>query len=168
MTRLPEKGRSPSSLARILVRGALLVLGLVAVSGCSGILEEDEHDRLRSALDLWESRGPQAYQLTFRWTCFCAGTQPVVIRVKGDSVTDVRPAREGNTVPLPTAEYRTVNGLFDDLREWLDRAPHESRMEFHDRFGYPTDVFVDFEENVADEELGFRISDLRPLDGYGR
>lgn len=56
---------------------------------------------------------------------------------------------------------------------WLDgpgrasaggRRPDESQVEFHDDLPDPTRAFFDFRENdVADEEMGLRISELEPL-----
>ena len=62
------------------------------------------------------------------------------------------------------AGYPTVPDLFDDVEEWLGRDPVSARTEFDPVLGYPVDVFVDFEERTADEELGFRIRDLEPVE----
>jgi hypothetical protein len=32
------------------------------------------------------------------------------------------------------------------------------RAEYDAQLGYPTNVFIDFEENIADEEWGFVVS----------
>ena len=37
------------------------------------------------------------------------------------------------------------------------------RAEFHPELGYPTQVFVDYHENTADEERGYRVLALEPL-----
>jgi len=92
------------------------------------------------------------------------GDETVVVTVEGDSLVDVSPVDGGGAPPLPESEYRTVEGLFAQLREWRDRDPADSRMEFHDRLGYPTEAFFDFRRNVADEEQGFEVTDLRALE----
>lgn len=71
---------------------------------------------------------------------------------------------EDDPPPGPRSTYFTVEGLFERIREWRARDPYRERLEFHDRMGYPVDVFIDFERNVADEEQGFRISELRALE----
>lgn len=149
-------------------RGTLRVLlaFLLAASlpACSGVLGLGE-DRLDDARDRWRDRRPALYQFTFRRVCFCLGTDPVVVTVAGDSVTRVSPAAgsDPNRVP-PREEIRTVDRLFELLREWEARDPHSKRVSYHDELGYPVEAFFDFEENVADEEMGFEITDLRAVE----
>lgn len=62
------------------------------------------------------------------------------------------------------SDYPTIEGLFEQLREWRDRDPYRQQMEFHDELGYPTDVFFDFEKHVIDEEMGFHVRDLQAME----
>ena len=150
-------------------RGPLLLTLLAAVivpliaGGCSGILGIGG-DRLDANLDRWQSNRPGHYLFTYRNRCFCAGTEPVIIEVAGDSIVSVTPVAGEDAPPLPASSYRTVDGLFALIAEWRDRDPVHTHLEFHDRLGYPTDVFFDFRANVADEEQGFEISDLRAVE----
>lgn len=135
-----------------------------ALSACSGVLGLGG-DRLDDARDRWRDSRPALYQFTYRRVCFCPGTDPVVVTVEGDSVTRVGPATgsDPGRVP-PREEIRTVDGLFQLLREWEARDPHSKRVTYHDELGYPVEAFFDFRENVADEEMGFEVSDLRAVE----
>lgn len=141
----------------------MALLFATTAAGCSGILDLDG-DRLASNLVRWRSNRPPHYQFTYRNRCFCAGTERVVVTVAGDSVVNVSPVATEGSPPLPASSYRTVDGLFARIAEWRDRDPVHIHLEFHDRLGYPTDVFFDFRANVADEEQGFEISNLRAVE----
>jgi hypothetical protein len=141
----------------------VLALLMVAGTGCSDILGLGD-DELLPNLRTWRAERPALYQFTYHRVCFCAGTEPVIISVDGDSVTHVSLVSGEGPPPALPSEYPTIDGLFEQLIEWRERDPHRERMEFHDRLGYPTDVFFDFREHVADEEMGFRITDLRALE----
>lgn len=145
-------------------RLAFVLAALVLAStGCSDLLGTGG-DRLESNFDRWRSERPILYQFTYQRDCFCLGTEPVVITVDGDSVIDVSlKDGDGHPAGAPT-DYPTIDGLFEQLREWRDRDPFRQQLEFHDGLGYPTDVFFDFEERVADEEMGFRVRDLRAME----
>ena len=159
----PRKdGLHPRDTRRPGISGAIILLLIATAAGCSGIFGLGG-DRLDSNLDRWRANRPAAYRFVYRNRCFCAGTEPVVVTVEGDSVVDVSPVDGSGSPPLPEPEYRTVEGLFAQLREWRDRDPADSRIEFHDRLGYPTEAFFDFRRNVADEEQGFEVTDLRAL-----
>lgn len=152
--------RGPGRAAGIGLAAALITAGAV---GCSGILGLGG-DRLADNLDRWRSNRPAVYEFTYRNRCFCAGTEPVVITVEADSIVDVSPAEGGGSPPLPESRYRTIEGLFVQVAEWQGRDPDHRRLEFDERLGYPTDVFFDFRENVADEEQGFEVTGLRALE----
>lgn len=142
---------------------ASVILLAAGAAGCSGVLGLGD-DRLESNRDRWRSLRPDAYRFTFRNRCFCAGTEPVVIVVEDDSVVHVTPVEGGGSPPLPASRYRTIDGLFGRIEEWRGRDPFHTHLEFHDRLGYPTEVFFDFREGVADEEQGFEVTDLRALE----
>lgn len=153
----PRPGFGASRLTLAL---AALVL---ASTGCSDLLGTGE-DRIEANFDTWRSERPALYQFTYQRVCFCPGPEPVVITVDGDSVIHVS-VKDGDGPPAGTlSDYPTIEGLFEQLREWRDRDPYREEMEFHDGLGYPTDVFFDFEERVADEEMGFRVRDLRAME----
>lgn len=136
---------------------------ILASTGCSDILGVGT-DGLESNFDTWRSERPHLYQFTYQRVCFCPRTEPVVITVDGDSVIDVS-VKDGEGPPDGVlSDYPTIERLFEQLREWRDRDPYREQMEFHDGLGYPTDVFFDFEERVADEEMGFRVRDLRAME----
>lgn len=157
----PRRRSAGGETARFL---APLLLA-AALAACSGLLGLGG-DRLDDARDRWRDSRPALYQFTYRRICFCLGTDPVVVTVEGDSVTRVGPApgSDPNRVP-PRKDIRTVGGLFELLREWEARDPHSQRVRYHDELGYPVEAFFDFEENVADEEMGFEVSDLRAVAG---
>lgn len=143
--------------------GIGIVLLTATAAGCSGILGLGG-DRVASNLDRWRSHRPDAYRFTYRNRCFCAGTDPVVITVEGDSIVDVTPAEGEDSPPLPVSRHPTIDGLFARIAEWRDRDPVHTHLEFHGDLGYPTEAFFDFREEIADEEQGFEVTDLRPLE----
>lgn len=153
-------GRSNPGAPRL----AFVLATLIFTStGCSDLLGIGG-DRLESNFETWRSERPELYQFTYRRVCFCAAIESVVITVDGDSVSQVS-LKEGDGTPAGTiSDYPTIDDLFEQIRTWRDRDPHRQEMEFHDQLGYPTDVFFDFEEQVADEEQGFRVLDLQAME----
>lgn len=157
-----KDGPGARGLRRRAGLGLAAVLLAATAAGCSGILGLGG-DRVTSNLDRWRSVRPDAYQFTYRNQCFCAGTEPVLITVEGDSVVDVSLKEGGDSPPLPASSYRTIDDLFGRIGEWRDRNPVHTHLEFHDELGYPTNVFFDLRENIADEAQGFEVTELRPL-----
>ena len=103
------------------------------------------------------------YQFNFRWICFCAlkSMEPVNITVRENRI-DSAAFVEGD-VPVAIEglkRYRTIEGLFDLLQEGIDENAHSILVDYHPELGYPIDGWIDYEEAIADEELGFEINGL--------
>ena len=137
--------------------------------GCAGSPAGPEA-RLQDLIEArqrWEDRGPASYGFTYELNCFCGGpgNPPARITVGDGRVTRVFLPSEDREVPdAERHRFPTVDDLFADVEGWLRRDPVSARAEFDADFGHPVDVFVDFRANTIDEELGFLVRDLTPLE----
>ena len=163
----PQRGAPPPSQ-----RGSIMVpanpfrsftyatLALaMAASGCSdltGLERELEANR-----ELWESEGPAAYVFDYGVVCYCPPqiNRAVTITVDGEGVVSATYVDSGEPVdPFDPEDFPTVDDLFDEIESALAQDPYSLRAEYDAQLGYPTNVFIDFEENIADEEWGFVVS----------
>lgn len=53
--------------------------------------------------------------------------------------------------------------LFDLVERGIDDDAAELRVTYHPTLGYPTEAFIDFRENVADEEMGWTAARLEAV-----
>ena len=129
--------------------------------------DEPKLTNLQSELDQnrkkWMSQMVSNYQFNFRWICFCAleFMEPVNITVRENRIDSA--AFVAGDVPVAIEglkRYRTIEGLFDLLQEGIDKNAHSILVDYHPKLGYPVEVSIDYEEAVADEELGFEIDSL--------
>lgn len=116
----------------------------------------------------WESAGPSSYEMEFRWNCFCPTdlVVPVIITVQPEGIIEsVVSAEDGGPVDQTAfREYETVGGLFDLIQEGLDQNGYQIAAEFDGELGYPTSAYIDYDQLIADEELGFSVSSLTELE----
>lgn len=147
--------------------GASIVL-LLAVGGC-GILDPVSGRRaeLEQNRERWEATRPPAYTMVIERQCFCTveARGPVRVTVQGTIPTQrVYPA-SGEAVSAELAPFfPTVDGLFGVLLDAYDRNAHEVRVTYDEDTGIPVDLWIDYEENTADEELGFSVT--VPIDAH--
>ncbi len=144
------------------MRPLLVLLGCWCAAGCTDLGVD-----VRSLTDLeraearWEegrSRWTAGYSYIIERMCYCP------IESMGPVHVDVRsPVRRqysgtGNPVP-PSLEhlFPTVEGLFDILRDAYAEEAHEVRVTYDPELGFPVDFWIDYEEMMADEELGMRV-----------
>lgn len=106
---------------------------------------------------LWAAQQRTAYEVTYRVSCFCpaAFQGPFTVTVVDGRFQSIRPQPGGDDLAL-MAVY-TVEGLFDLIEDAYDRKAHRVEVTYHPELGYPEHVFIDYEEQVVDEELGVDV-----------
>ncbi len=76
-------------------------------------------------------------------------------------VTQVSFAEAGFTGEVPDpGRFGPVGELFEFLQDAIGRDAVRIDATFHPELGYPVEVFVDFDERLADEERGFMVRSL--------
>ena len=137
------------------------MLLLLAASACSdqgpplGVRGELEVNRAR-----WEASRPTSYSYTVERRCFCGvdARGPVVVRVSGGAVVARTYRDTGQAVPEALRDlFPPVGGLFDILEDALDGGADHVQVTWDSASGVPLDFFIDYEENVADEEQGYGV-----------
>lgn len=142
-----------------------LLLALPVASGCH-LLDPDGGvgSEADAHFETWRAKGPKKYAYRVSQSCFCAPdyTAPYRVEVAGGKVVGVRNAETGAP---PPSEYRarTVPELFDLIHEALDRDADRIEVEYEPTLGYPTTIFIDYEEQAADEELRIAAEGLEAI-----
>jgi hypothetical protein len=138
-------------------------------SGCSDPLEP-ERDELAEALERWEEARLQDYVFEFQRLCFCGGDtiRRVRIEVRSGSVTGATHVDDGTPVQGGLADVPTVETLFEEIQDAIDREAHLLSARYHVELGYPTAVSIDYIENAVDEEMAFNVYSLAALSTASR
>jgi hypothetical protein len=140
---------------------ARLILFL-AMLGTACSQSRDDHG-LDAARKRWAAHLPGSYSFTRAQRCECLPdqTRPIRISVTAGQITsavyvdDQRPVSDQVRGTL-----LTIDGVFDQIQDAIDRDAAEITIAFDPTLGYPTAVFVDYSRQIADEELILEISDL--------
>ena len=122
--------------------------------------------RLEANRARWAASGIDVYRYRFRWECFCVSddVRVVDITVAGGTVMSVTDAETREPLSAQAAaRYRTIDGLFDFVRESIDYPAESIHADFDSNLGYPSMAYVDYVAGIADEELGFRVYALTPF-----
>lgn len=129
------------------------------------------HAELRAEIaaqrEKWAARRIVDYQLTFSRLCFCApeGAGLVVLSVLDDEPVEWLYFLSGDPVaPEWQPVFPTVQGLFDFLEDAIDRGAEDIDVAFDSDLGLPTSIRVDYRLAAADEEVGYEVEKLLPID----
>lgn len=129
------------------------------------------HGELQSTLDdareRWDALTLTSYTYRFNWQCFCLDdfTAQVTVTVQDEEVTSVVRVKDGQPVNEQFRDdFVTVDALFDRLQAAIDQGAASIRAEFDSESGLPTEVFIDFQAIMADEELGWNAGAVASLE----
>jgi hypothetical protein len=141
-----------------LVLSALILLGAAACDSPFG-LGDDRDDILRDNAARWARNGFASYDLVLQQLCFCGFVDSVRVQVRDGVKVGVEVAATGEPLPFNQV-YPDVPGLFDIVEDAIDRAAHELDVQYHAVLGYPAEIAIDYRQNVADDEVTWRVSSL--------
>jgi hypothetical protein len=120
-------------------------------------------EELARAEARWQKQKPAAYEFDVEIRCFCQGLlqRPVTFRVHG---ADGQPVQELEAESRRTyGYYETVEKLFAAIRRSLAEGQYKVSVTYDPDLGYPTKADIDPRQNVADDELYFRVTAFKKI-----
>ncbi len=124
-------------------------------------------DPLQAELDAnlakWIASGIHTYEYRFVRACECPreGAGPIIVTVESGVVTDVRRPDDSDMPPWEGGSY-PIEQLFSEVQEAIDGEPDSIIVAYDAEFGYPTQIYIDWNAAQADEETAYEASDLIP------
>ena len=148
--------------------GVLFFLAMLAAS-CSKettmtTKELALHD-LAQAKAKWIKADVKQYRMDQTVSCFCyfenpeANTWSINETIGGEILINDEP----NIRSYPFA--KTVNQLFGAIEEYINREPypHTLSIQYNSLIGFPESLYVDLEQMMADEEIGWEQKNFKVL-----
>ncbi|HEX4932677.1 MAG TPA: DUF6174 domain-containing protein [Gemmatimonadaceae bacterium] len=159
-----------SARRRLLPRVLSLLLVTASLSACAIITgPDDEWDReqrdLSRARRLWSAQRIDDYEFVVRRECFCPmGGVAVRVQVRNYLVVSREIDLTGVAVPSSLAhQYPSIDGLFGLIQGAIDDRAYEITTRYDSSYGFPTDVYIDYDRRVVDEEEGYVLLRFREL-----
>ncbi|MEH2047790.1 DUF6174 domain-containing protein [Nostoc sp.] len=122
--------------------------------------------RLRFNKLLWERANIYNYRITVSNSCFCIpdARGPVVIQVRNGQTTSITSVATGKPVnPQFFQKYDTIPELFNVIQDAIKRKASNLDVEYNAKFGYPTKINIDYDSQIADEEIFLTIENFQEI-----
>jgi hypothetical protein len=137
----------------------LIFMALLMVSFCT---RSNDGDELSVNKSKWNSKNISDYEFTLRINCFYTYERvgPHLIKIVNDKIVSV------NNLPYDpdkTGELYTIDQLFTLVETSIERKPYLKTIEYNSTYGYPQTVWFDFNKTMADEEIGYQVSDFKEI-----
>lgn len=140
-----------------------VIITLTIFTGCND--NDSELDELATMRQRWEKLELRDYSYEAGYNCFCGGTGPYILEFIDDELdtvylSDGEASEVDYETMLEITDDLVIENLFSKIKENIDRNPHSFNVEYNHQYFFPKEAYFDFEENIADEELGYYIRDF--------
>jgi hypothetical protein len=126
----------------------------------TGVIPEDELN-LQEQEKKWKKQGITDYEFTSQISCFCQSdyTLPKAIVVKNNEIQSINRVAYAN---LEYENHMTIDELFDYIEDRQNKNPVIENLEFDSVYGFPSYIYFDISEMIADDEIGYTITNFIP------
>ncbi len=122
--------------------------------------ENEGPKELSQKKQLWTTQKALNYRYTLENSCFCIpeATQPVTIEVRDGERISIKAVKDGSSVNEEYfSAYDTIPKLFDLIQAAYNQQANRISVSFDPKLGFPTRIFIDFDQHIADEEIRLDI-----------
>ena len=162
---------APLTSVTAMSRPLLLAIPLLFLIGCKAVtlpgedlepvagIESNSPEALAEARGRWADAGLSSYQYQIEYSCFCPpeAMGPFTVTVRDGAVASSVPSSQARP-SLPTVE-----DLFAKIAEAYVQEAATVDVTYDPDLGYPLSIFIDYDEQMADEEFRASTSGLEPL-----
>jgi len=123
------------------------------------------HQAWQNAKQKWQKVNASHYIYTLQRSCFCPpeSRKPMRIRVNNNKIKLVLLVPENIEKPTNFTGAKTVDELFTLIEQAMQRKAASIKVSYDPRFGYPSNITIDYDKRMADEEVYYKASGMRLL-----
>jgi hypothetical protein len=145
------------------------LLLLIIISGTVYSCTDDENQvsELNENRRLWESNQIVSYSINEETSCFCGGVLDWELTVEDSIKTEVDfdelQLSVDETYDTILERARTINEIFDFLKNLENQNIESIVVEYHTTYGFPTLISIDYNRNVSDDEVVYSYTNFTLL-----
>ncbi|MCF2151998.1 DUF6174 domain-containing protein [Desmonostoc muscorum LEGE 12446] len=115
---------------------------------------------------LWRQQRISNYRYEFTRNCNCLpkATEPVIIEVRNRFPVSI--TYKSTTQPADAElfqQYNTIPKLFNIIKDAIARHAANLTVQYDPILGYPTQINIDYDSEIADDEIFFTINNLQKI-----
>jgi len=112
----------------------------------------------------WEKLAIKDYNFVVRRSCYCPHEEKKQITVTSGTISEAKYI-PSNTVLDTNTQQETIDGYFDIIQDALDKNAHRLTVTYDETYGFPSDIAIDYNEQIADEEIYYTLTHFHKGNG---
>lgn len=112
---------------------------------------------------LWKKQKIRNYRFKISKSCFCLpkASGPVTVTVRQGQKTYVTDVAGKAVEPEFFNQYDTIPKLFNVIEDAIAKKASNLTVQYDPKLGYPTKINIDYDSQMADEEIYLTIESLQ-------
>jgi len=153
----------------------ILLISLLTFSACDSNStmttpkpQSNAQTELNKNKKLWNTETPPHYFFTVRQSCFCPDLKKKLVTIKENKIESVKYI-PSNTVLNAQAvkEEKSILGYFDFIQDAINKKAEDIKVTYNTTYGYPERIAIDYNKQMADEEMYYDITHFNKTDRNG-
>ncbi|MDZ7958638.1 MAG: DUF6174 domain-containing protein [Aulosira sp. DedQUE10] len=114
---------------------------------------------------VWNQQRIRNYSYKLSRNCFCTeeARGPVLIKVRNGQMTSITDKNGKKVNPELFQQYDTIPKVFSVIRDAIAKKAFSLTVNYNKKLGYPTQINIDYNSQMADEELYLTIEDFKEI-----
>lgn len=110
----------------------------------------------------WENASILDYNFVFQVSCYCTEeyTTPKTVSVRDGNIVTVNDLAYSEEIHMGIL---SINDLFKEIEKASNQNIAVLETTYDSFYGFPTTLYIDRDKRIADEEMGYSISNFKPL-----
>jgi hypothetical protein len=110
---------------------------------------------------LWEKTNLKHYSFVVQRSCFCPREEKRQISVNDAQITEAKYI-PSNTPLSNKIKVKNIEDYFIIIQDALDKNAFKVTVTYNKTYGFPSKMAIDFDAQVADEELYYSLTHFNP------
>ena len=126
----------------------------------------EDYSYISNPEERWNKYDLHNYTIIQKFSCFCPQRGPYKIFVVNDQINDVLDINADTLLSkekINNNHLLTIDELFKLVKSIAPDSVSYLSIEYEERFGYPSTIFVDPNSQIADEEYGYKTYSLERI-----
>jgi len=112
------------------------------------------YKKLDEKKKLWRTSKIKDYSFVAKRSCFCLYQENKFIKVSNGKITEAKYI-PSNT-PLEEKQ-KIIEDYFNIIKDALDRNASILKVTYDNSYGFPSSIYIDYDNEVADEEISYTL-----------
>lgn len=112
----------------------------------------------------WQVLNIENYEFEQRVICFCAPPAGRFhkITVEFGAIVEITDLEDGRSLPSENFDFfKTISQLLEFVESINPDSVAVFNIEYDSNFGFPSSIYVDFHQGIADEEIGYETRNFK-------